>query len=132
MNQCREHAWKRTARLLVGVVCGIALIGSVAGAQTRFSYSSGQSLEPSYEGWWKNADGTYTLFFGYMNTNWQQEFDIPVGPDNRFEPGNPDVGQPTHFYPRRNPFLFTIEVPADFGNKELIWTLSANGQTRKA
>ena len=68
---------------------------------------SGQPLEPAYEGWMRNADGSYTLFFGYMNTNWLQEFDIPVGPDNRFEPGNPDMGQPTHFYPRRNPFLFT-------------------------
>ena len=79
-----------------------------AGAQTRFSYSTGQPLEPAYEGWMRNADGSFTLFFGYMNTNWQQEFDIPIGPDNHFEPGNPDVGQPTHFYPRRNPFLFTI------------------------
>lgn len=132
MRLCREHVWKRTVGLLIAVVACIIPIGSPAGAQTRFSYSSGQSLEPSYEGWWKNADGTYTLFFGYMNTNWQQEFDIPVGPENRFEPGNPDLGQPTHFYPRRNPFLFTIDVPADFGTKEIIWTLSANGQTRKA
>ena len=84
---------------------------STAGAQTRFAYNSGQPLEPAYEGWMRNADGSYTLFFGYMNTNWQQEFNIPIGPDNRFEPGNPDLGQPTHFYPRRNPFLFTVTVP---------------------
>lgn len=101
-------------------------------AQTRFSYSTGQPLEPAYEGWWKNADGSYSLFFGYMNTNWQQEFDIEVGAENQFSPGQPDRGQPTHFYPRRNPFLFTIEVPADFGTSELVWTLTANGQTRKA
>jgi hypothetical protein len=109
------------------------LIGaSVAHAQTRFSYSSGQVLEPAYEGWMQNPDGSYTLYFGYMNTNWQQEFDIPVGPDNHFEPGDPDRGQPTHFYPRRNPFLFTFQVPKDFGKQEIIWTLTANGQTRKA
>ena len=80
----------------------------------------------------QNEDGSYTLYFGYLNTNWQQEFDIPVGPDNHFEPGNADLGQPTHFYPRRNPFLFTVQVPKDFGTKEIIWTLTANGQTRKA
>jgi len=80
----------------------------------------------------QNPDGSYTLYFGYMNTNWQQEFNIPVGPDNHFEPGNPDQGQPTHFYPRRNPFLFTFQVPKDFGKQELIWTLTANGVTRKA
>jgi hypothetical protein len=101
-------------------------------AQTRFAYNSGQPLEPAYEGWMRNADGAYELYFGYMNTNWIQEFDIPIGPDNRFEGASPDMGQPTHFYPRRNPFLFTITVPADFGEKELVWTLTANGQTRKA
>jgi len=104
----------------------------IATAQTRFAYSAGQPLEPAYEGWMQNPDGSYTLYFGYMNTNWQQEFDIPIGPDNHFEPGNPDQGQPTHFYPRRNPFLFTFQVPKDFGNKEITWTLTANGQTRKA
>src|SRR5437867_6468260 len=103
-----------------------------AGAQTRFTYSKGQSVSPAYEGWMPNPDGSFTLYFGYMNTNWLQEFDIPIGPDNHFEPGNPDQGQPTHFHPRRNPFLFTLQVPKDYGKSELIWTLTANGQTRKA
>src|SRR5712691_670185 len=101
-------------------------------AQTRYSYLSGQSMSPAFEGWWENADGSFTLFFGYMNSNWSQEFDIPVGPENNLEPGGPDQGQPTHFYPRRNPFLFTIRVPKDFGRKELIWTLTANGKTERA
>ncbi len=103
-----------------------------AAAQTRFTYSKGQPLAPAYEGWMPNEDGSYTLYFGYINTNWQQEFDIPVGPDNDIEPGGPDQGQPTHFYPRRNPFLFTIRVPKDFGTKEVIWTLKANGKSEKA
>jgi hypothetical protein len=67
-----------------------------------------------------------------MNENWLEEFDVPIGPDNHIEPGGPDQGQPTHFYPRRSPFLFTIRVPSDFGNKELIWTLTTNGKTRVA
>jgi hypothetical protein len=79
-----------------------------------------------------NVDGTFTMYFGYMNSNWLQEFDVPIGPDNNIEPGGPDQGQPTHFYPRRNPFLFTIKVPKDLGSKELIWTLTANGKTEKA
>lgn len=131
----------RTRRVVFSgsIRTGLALFAALAvvavaslDAQSRFSYSSGQPLEPAYEGWMKNADGSYTLYFGYMNTNWLQEFDIPVGADNQFAPGTPDMGQPTHFYPRRNPFLFTLQVPKDFGNKELVWTLSANGQTRKA
>src|SRR5437899_11995634 len=103
-----------------------------AGAQTRFTYSKGQSISPAYEGWMPNQDGSFTLYFGYMNTNWLEEFDVPIGPDNNIEPGGPDQGQPTHFYPRRNPFLFTVRLPKDFGNKELIWTLTSNGKTEHA
>jgi hypothetical protein len=79
-----------------------------------------------------NEDGSITLYFGYMNTNWLEEFEIPVGPENNIEPGGPDQGQPTHFYPRRNPFLFAIRAPKDLGDKELIWTLRTNGRTEKA
>ena len=103
-----------------------------AGAQTRFMYLKGQSVSPAYEGWWPNEDGSLTMFFGYMNSNWEQEFDVPTGPDNQIEPGGPDQGQPTHFYPRRNPFLFTIRLPKDFGGKELVWTLTTNGRTERA
>ena len=111
----------------------VALLGlQPAGAQTRFTYSSGQPLAPTYEGWMPNEDGSFTMYFGYINTNWLEEIDIPVGPQNNIEPGGPDQGQPTHFYPRRNPFLFTIRVPKDLGEKEVIWTLSANGRTEKA
>ena len=101
-------------------------------AQTRFTYSRGQSVSPAYEGWWQNDDASYTLFFGYMNSNWEEELDVPIGSDNRIEPGGPDRGQPTHFYPRRNMFLFTVEVPADFGDDEVIWTLTTNGRTERA
>jgi hypothetical protein len=67
-----------------------------------------------------------------MNSNWLEEFDIPVGPENSIQPGGPDQGQPTHFYPRRNPFLFTVTVPKEFGGKELIWTLITHGRMEKA
>jgi hypothetical protein len=67
-----------------------------------------------------------------MNSNWLQEFDIPIGADNAIEPGGPDQGQPTHFSRVATRFLFTIRVPKDFGKKELIWTLTANGKTEHA
>jgi len=108
------------------------LLQSFSSGQTRFTYSKGQPLAPAYEGWMPNEDGSFTMYFGYINTNWLEEFDVPVGPENNIEPGGPDQGQPTHFYPRRNPFLFTIRVPKDFGNKELIWTLTSHGRTEKA
>jgi len=118
-------------RLLVATLAVAASI-QIARAQTRFSYSSGQELSPAYEGWMQNSDGSFTMYFGYMNSNWLQQFDIAPGPENNIEPGGPDQGQPTHFYPRRNPFLFTIKIPKDFGKKELIWTLTANGKTNHA
>ena len=102
-----------------------------AAAQARFTYSKGQSVSPAYDGWMPNQDGSFTLYFGYMNSNWQEQFDVPIGPDNNIEPGGPDQGQPTHFYPRRSPFLFTLRVPKEFGNTELIWTLTTNGRTQK-
>ena len=118
-------------RTLAAALAAIALCAALS-AQTRFTYSSGQTVMPAYEGWRYDADGSITMYFGYMNSNWLQELDVPVGPDNAIEPGGPDQGQPTHFYPRRNPFLFTVSVPKDLGTKELTWTLTTNGKTERA
>jgi len=118
-------------RLLLSTLLAMALFAA-ASAQTRFTYSSGQVVSPAYEGWRTEDDGSTTMVFGYMNQNWLEEFDIPIGPDNNIEPGGPDRGQPTHFYPRRSPFLFSIKVPKDFGDKELIWTLKTHGKVEKA
>lgn len=119
-------------RSLATAAIAVLLSSGAGGAQTRFTYSSGQSVSPAYEGWMYAPDGTVTMYFGYMNSNWLEEFDVPVGPDNAIEPGGPDQGQPTHFYPRRNPFLFTVKVPKDLAGKELIWTLTTHGKTEKA
>ncbi len=101
-------------------------------AQSSLSYNSGQNVAPSYEGWEEGADGKYFLF-GYMSRNWEEELDVPVGPANGFSPGNPDRGQPTHFLPRRNRFIFRVKVPTTFAEKdELVWTLTTNGKTEKA
>lgn len=102
-------------------------------ASAQLSYRKGQHLEPAYEGWRQNADGTYSFLFGYMNENWEEELDVPVGEHNFFSPGEADRGQPTHFLPRRNRFTFEVVVPADWGDRELVWTLaSPNGETRRA
>jgi len=118
--------------LLVFAALSVMLFHQDTSAQTRYSYARGQSISPAYEGWWPNDDGSFTMFFGYMNSNWEEEFDVPVGPDNHIDPGGPDQGQPTHFYPRRNMFLFTIRVPKDFGDKELVWTLVTHTKTERA
>jgi len=98
--------------------------------QTKFN--AGQDVVPVYEGWLKNPDGTFTFIFGYFNRNWKEELVIPAGPDNKLEPGPVDRGQPTYFLPRRQSWVFRVQVPADWGNKELVWTLTAHGKTEKA
>lgn len=116
--------------LLLGALVSYTSTPSVGGAQ---SYSRGQNAAPAYEGWEEAADGSRYFLFGYMNRNWEEELDVPVGPDNLFEPGNPDRGQPTHFLPRRNRFVFRVPVPDGFGETdELIWTLTTHGTSEKA
>jgi hypothetical protein len=85
-------------------------------------------VTPAYEGWYRNADGTNTLVVGYYNRNTKQALEIPVGPNNRIEPGNADQGQPTHFQIGRQWGVFTIKAPKDFGGKPITWTIVANGE----
>ena len=89
----------------------------------------GSSVTGAFEGWFKTKDGGTALLVGYMNRNSKQELDIPVGPNNRIEPGGPDMGQPTHFLSGRYWGVFTIKLPKDFGDKKLTWTIVANGFT---
>jgi hypothetical protein len=113
------------------VVASSVLIGRTIVAQ-QLTYSKGQTMSPAFEGWEKNADGSFNMLFGYMNRNWEEELDVPIGPDNNISPGELDQGQPTHFLPRRNRFVFKVKVPPDFGTKELVWTLTSRGKTEKA
>lgn len=120
------------APLLALVACAWLLAGSHDSAQS-LSYSRGQNVSPAFEGWETADDGISSFLFGYMNANWDEEVDVPVGPANNFDLlGGPDLGQPTHFLPRRNRFVFKVAVPKDFGSKELIWTLTSHGITEKA
>ena len=108
---------------------------SRGGDDTSITYTRGQSVVPVYHGWIRNPDGTFDLYFSYLNRNWAEEVDVPVGPNNNIQPApfGPDGGQPTHFYPRINRWQFAVRVPADFGEtKEVIWTLTSHGQTHRA
>lgn len=91
--------------------------------------TSGEAIFPAFEGWGPNKQGQNVLLLGYFNRNRDQPLDIPIGPNNRIEPGGPDFGQPTHFHTGRQYGVFGIAVPKDFGTKRLTWTLTANGQT---
>ena len=90
----------------------------------------GASITPAYEGWYPNADGSFSMLLGYFNRNAKEALDIPVGPNNHIEPGVPDQGQPTHFEVGRQWGVFVVKVPKDFGSKALIWTIVANGESQ--
>jgi hypothetical protein len=65
--------------------CGASvfiLVAFLAARPAAQTYSSGQPVWPAFEGWEKNDDGSFTFLFGYMNENWQEELDVPIGPDN--------------------------------------------------
>jgi hypothetical protein len=91
----------------------------------------GSSVTPAFEGWYRDKDGSIRLLVGYYNRNTKEEFDIPPGPNNLVEPGDPDQGQPTHFNPGRQWGVFTIAVPKDLGDRKLTWTIVANGFTNR-
>jgi hypothetical protein len=116
-----------------GVVVSATLALDWSNVVAQSTYSRGQSVSPAYEGWEIDPDGSKHFVFGYMNRNWEETLNVPVGEQNKFEPGPPDRGQPTRFQPRRNAFVFRIPVPANFGEKdELVWTLTTHGRTEKA
>jgi hypothetical protein len=110
---------------------GVLYLGSPLNAQLPLEpyRESGSSITGAFEGWFTNPDGTFSLVVGYFNRNTKQEPDIPIGPNNRIEPGGPDQGQPTHFLTGRQWGMFTVKVPADFGKDKLTWTIVANAQT---
>ena len=129
----------RNARWLIVTIAviGVCALPTPLWAQLPITsipipYDAGQNVAPVFEGWEANPDGSFEMVFGYLNRNYKEEPEIPIGADNSIEPGGPDRGQPTHFYPRRQQFMFKVRVPADFGKKELTWTLTRNGRTDKA
>lgn len=118
------------AVLIIGII-GLALLPTTATAQlVQLRHWTGQAVAPVYEGYNVNPDGSFNMWFGYMNRNYEEELDLPVGDANKFEPG-PDRGQPTHFAIRRHKDVFKVVVPKNFGDQQLVWTLTSHGQTDK-
>ena len=108
---------------------------TVAAQQPTFyqeRFKTGQTVAPAFEGWEQNPDGSFNMVFGYFNRNWEEQTHVPIGPNNTIEPGGPDQGQATRFFPRRNKFIFKVRVPPDFGDQELVWTLTTLGNTERA
>jgi hypothetical protein len=129
--QPRSHGVSvRLTRLLL--LCLIPGVASVSSAQLPLAptASSGQSVTPVFEGWYRNPDGTFSISFGYYNRNASEVIEIPIGADNFLTPGDSNQAQPTRFEARRHWGVFAVKVPANFGtSKKVTWTLRMKGET---
>ena len=136
----RAPGLRDRVRALHGVSAVLALMvvaGSLVSGQIPFQpgwkYRSGQNVVPAFEGWQRNADGSFDMIFGYFNRNYEETLDIQTGPDNSMEPGGPDQGQPTFFLAARRRFFFAVRVPKDWPpTRKLVWSLTVRGRTEKA
>src|ERR1019366_9287291 len=115
----------RRVSIVVALATALPVWGQLP-LPTEPTHTAGQSITGALEGWFPMPDGTFNILVGYYNRNQQESVDIPIGPNNRIEPGGPDRGQPTHFLPGRQWGMFVVNVPKDFGASELKWTLVAN------
>src|SRR5579871_1875531 len=123
----------RQAVCALAAACLIAAASGQIPPQAGWKYRSGQNVVPTFEGWEKNADGSFRMIFGYFNRNSEETVDIPIGPENKIEPGAADQGQPTFFLTGRHRFFFSVNVPKDWTpEKRLVWTLTARGRTETA
>ncbi len=146
----RQHTMRRTIPVLVTLATTLALGTAELAAQrsserrvanpgeTQFNVQllrpSGGPVVPIFEGWYRNPDGTFELSFGYFSVNTEEIVEIPLGPENFVTPPEFDGRQPTRFEPvpesdRRHWGAFTVTVPADFGDRDVVWTLHVRGQT---
>jgi hypothetical protein len=94
---------------------------------TAASAQRNQPVYPVYDGFVKNADGTYTLAFGYFSHN-AEVVSVPPGPANIFVPDPGDRQQPVTFKPGHWRFQCVMVVNADVAAKTR-WTLSYGGTT---
>ena len=113
-----------------GLLAGGVLVSGQSTSVPTPRRGAGDSVTGAYEGWYYNPDGSRSFLVGYYNRNSQQELDIPVGPNNRIEPGGPDMGQPTHFLAGRQWGMFIVNAPKEFKPADsYVWTIVANGQS---
>jgi hypothetical protein len=122
----QSHQWFRG--LMIGVLLALSPAISAQGLRV-IERLSGQNVAPIYDGYEINSDGTFSMWFSYFNRNRAEALEVPIGPDNAFEPGPADRGQPTHFVPLWQKSAFRIIVPKDFGDQKLTWRLTSNGKS---
>lgn len=131
------------ARIIRYTLSSIALLGAVntwaqgtpasiedLSMAKDLGVSTGQTVTPAYEGWYRQRDGSIAAVFGYYNRNAEEMLEIPVGENNRIE-GAPGGNQPTRFLPGRHWGVFTVTLPeeAQGSDSAVVWRLQNRGKT---
>lgn len=125
------------------MTAAIGVVGAQAPKQWPLAPTppDGQRVVPFFDGFYENADGSFSFSFGYSNLNATEVVEIPLGPNNFIEPKEFDGGQPTSFPPvsgggptgarrDRERGVFTVTVPPKFTG-DVVWTLQHAGQRHK-
>ena len=130
------HQFRKTvgamalALVLSGAVAGPAALGAQVtgpGPDGRWPLQptspQNNTLAPFMEGWYANEDGTYSVSFGYVNTNLDTLY-IPVGENNFLDQAQFDGMQATVFYPGRHRGVFSVTLPAEMRDTDVWWTVT--------
>lgn len=126
----RATRFALTSLALAGSLASLTIVSHAQLLPSEPRRQFGASITGAFEGWYQNKDGSYNFLVGYLNRNLTQALDVPIGPNNKIEPGGPDMGQPSHFLPGRQTGMFLVTVPKSFTPEQrLTWTITANGQT---
>ena len=56
---------------VVSVVCLCLLVMMMSSEAAAQTYHSGQNVQPVFEGWEQNPDGSFNMVFGYLNRNYE-------------------------------------------------------------
>ena len=139
-----KNVKKLATRALIGAVMGLTATSLYAQLPEHLrDYplatrgASGESVAPMFNGWIRNADGSVEMIFGFANQNREAVVDIPLGANNFIEPAQFDGVQPTHFPVYQRPGfvglqergIFSVVVPAEMADTEVVWTLTSGGKT---
>ena len=69
---------------LLTMVLTIMLTSISGAASAQILHRFGQSVQPIFEGFETNADGSFTMWFGYLNRNYDEMPNIPLGDKTLF------------------------------------------------
>src|SRR5436309_15955537 len=128
IGNSHKKAQKFLCLLCLFVAFPLLGVGTIA-VRAQIKYARGQNVAPAFEGWEQNPDGSYNFVFGYLNRNYEEEVDIPIGPNNSIEPSG-DRGKPTHLYPRRQPSVLRVTARKLRDRQQrLVWPWPWPGRT---